>query len=338
MTRIGVVIPHFQREPGLLARAVSSVLAQCGEVALVIVVVDDASPLPATVDLATINVPSPHELILVRQDNGGPGVARNAGLDRLATEAVGFVAFLDSDDWWTDSHLAEGLATLGDGADLFFADHDREQYAGEASYFTAHGRLKRWIADGVAQPCADQRFSVAKGAALRFFLEDYPAQTSTVLFRRIAAIAPLRFDPQFRSLGEDLLFFLDVVREARQVVFSTRMGAHCGAGVSIYHSALSWDHPEAPMRFAYSLLLWSTVAQRFALTTGERVLVEARIAGFRRGFTYIWTRHAVRRKQPHQASVLMLRKQLGWRWRQMLLAALGLVSRRLRGQPMFPEH
>ena len=44
---IGVVIPYFQRMPGLLNRALRSVAAQEGQHPLQVYVVDDTSPVPA---------------------------------------------------------------------------------------------------------------------------------------------------------------------------------------------------------------------------------------------------------------------------------------------------
>ncbi len=44
---IAVVIPYFQRKEGLLAQAIRSVIAQRDVDDVRIVVVDDASPIPA---------------------------------------------------------------------------------------------------------------------------------------------------------------------------------------------------------------------------------------------------------------------------------------------------
>ena len=51
---IGVVIPYFQREPGILRRALASVLRQRGVEQVAVVVVDDASPVPASAEVASL--------------------------------------------------------------------------------------------------------------------------------------------------------------------------------------------------------------------------------------------------------------------------------------------
>jgi cellulose synthase/poly-beta-1,6-N-acetylglucosamine synthase-like glycosyltransferase len=53
-TRIAVIIPYYQRDKGILSRAVTSVLGQelPSATTLRVIVVDDASPLAAEIDLA----------------------------------------------------------------------------------------------------------------------------------------------------------------------------------------------------------------------------------------------------------------------------------------------
>jgi succinoglycan biosynthesis protein ExoW len=342
MTRVGVVIPYFQRETGLLTRAVQSVLAQTApDVALVIVIVDDASPHPAEDELATVDAGSRHQIIILQQDNAGPGAARNRGLDRLAREEVEYVAFLDSDDHWAPDHIGSALAALRDDADLVFDNHDRQQYGDEQSYFAAHGRLTRWLGGGdqaYLRPAGGELYDCEPRWLTLFFLNEFPAQTSTVVFRNTAALARVRFDPSFRSLGEDLLFFLEIGREARAVHCSSAVGVHCGAGVSIFHSALSWDHPDAPMRFANSLLLWSTVARRVARTPEERALADDRVRGFRRGYLFIALRSAIRQRRVHRPAIALVTRHGLVRWQHLPAALLGLATRAARSAPLFPEH
>jgi glycosyltransferase involved in cell wall biosynthesis len=91
-----VVIPTYGR-PRFLADAVSSVLAQTYS-DFECVVVDDASAEPAT-------LPADPRLRLVRRDrNGGPPAARNTGIDNARGQ---YVAFLDDDDVWLPTRLAD---------------------------------------------------------------------------------------------------------------------------------------------------------------------------------------------------------------------------------------
>ena len=46
MSRIGIVVPYYQRTPGLLERTMRSIVTQRTDSELVVVLVDDASPIP----------------------------------------------------------------------------------------------------------------------------------------------------------------------------------------------------------------------------------------------------------------------------------------------------
>ena len=82
---ISVVIPYFQREAGVLRRALASVAAQVGVTMPVeVLVVDDASPMPADIELATMEWPTGFSARLIKRANGGTGAARNTGLDSVA--------------------------------------------------------------------------------------------------------------------------------------------------------------------------------------------------------------------------------------------------------------
>ena len=117
---LAVVIPYYQRQPGLLLACVRSVLAQRGVPPCEVIVVDDASPHPAQAELAEL-LPVHPNVRIVRQENAGPGAARNRGLDSVRP-GTAFVAFLDSDDCWHDDYAADALAAFAQGCDMFFAN------------------------------------------------------------------------------------------------------------------------------------------------------------------------------------------------------------------------
>ncbi len=90
-----VVIPTYSRQE-LLNEALASVLNQTFD-DLEVVVVDDASPDPALVPVDT-------RVRLIRQpENRGKSAALNVGLAAAKGE---YVAFLDDDDTWTPTRLA----------------------------------------------------------------------------------------------------------------------------------------------------------------------------------------------------------------------------------------
>ncbi len=116
---ITCVIPAYNRE-SLVARAVRSALDQTSAPSEIIIV-DDGST-DGTVD-AVGQFGSPVRCIT--QENRGCASARNRGVQESQTE---WVAFLDSDDYWTPHHLekieAAISATHGE-ADYYFANVQR---------------------------------------------------------------------------------------------------------------------------------------------------------------------------------------------------------------------
>lgn len=94
---ITVVIPLYNKAPHI-AQALDSVLAQTVP-ADDIVVIDDGS----SDDGPDIVITYAHRGVrLIRQTNQGESAARNAGVKEAKS---GYVAFLDSDDWWQPRHL-----------------------------------------------------------------------------------------------------------------------------------------------------------------------------------------------------------------------------------------
>ncbi|HSK10116.1 MAG TPA: glycosyltransferase [Vicinamibacterales bacterium] len=98
---VSVVVPAFNAA-GSIGEAVASVLAQTYD-DYEIVVVDDGST-DGTADLVRRAAP---ESRIVRQPNGGPGRARNAGI-RAST--ANLIAFLDADDTWLPHKLEAQVA------------------------------------------------------------------------------------------------------------------------------------------------------------------------------------------------------------------------------------
>jgi glycosyltransferase involved in cell wall biosynthesis len=90
---VSCIIPVFNREQ-MLREAVECVLAQTYR-PLEVVVVDDGSTDNTGAVAAELVAASPNEVFYVRQENAGPGMARNTGLQHARGE---FVQYLDSDD------------------------------------------------------------------------------------------------------------------------------------------------------------------------------------------------------------------------------------------------
>lgn len=101
---VTVVIPLYNKGK-YIERALSSVLAQTFP-PLEIIVVDDGSTDDGPEKMLKFKNP---KINIIRQENKGPGAARNAGLAIARGE---YIAFLDADDEWLPSFLEKGLSLL----------------------------------------------------------------------------------------------------------------------------------------------------------------------------------------------------------------------------------
>lgn len=132
---IGVVIPAYNREH-TIERAITSALEQSTP-AKQIVVVDDGSTDTTMQKIESFG----ERVVAIRQANSGASIARNRGVEALGTP---WLAFLDSDDYWTEHHLERMtnaiIGTQG-AADLYFADTRRTE---------AEGSLRLWELAGFA--------------------------------------------------------------------------------------------------------------------------------------------------------------------------------------------
>lgn len=114
---VSVIIPVY-RGSQYIAQALISVFAQ-RFTAYEIIVVNDGSPETQQVESELL--PYGHRITYIKQENGGPSSARNAGILRAKGK---FVAFLDCDDAWHPSYLSEQMAMLraDPGLDLIYCD------------------------------------------------------------------------------------------------------------------------------------------------------------------------------------------------------------------------
>ncbi|MEO0395070.1 MAG: glycosyltransferase family 2 protein [Cyanobacteria bacterium P01_A01_bin.137] len=109
MTCVSVIIPLYNKAP-FIRRTVESILAQ-SITDLEVVVVDDGSTDGSGEIVEGID---DSRIRLVRQDNQGPGAARNRG---LALATGDYVTFLDADDEWLPNFLTVTLQHLKQRAD-----------------------------------------------------------------------------------------------------------------------------------------------------------------------------------------------------------------------------
>ena len=288
MTNISVIIPYYQRQPGILRRALDSVYAQdLSERSLTvdIVIIDDESPSPPEMELDGLDR-SGFSIRILRRSNGGPSRARNTGLD--AATGADYVAFLDSDDLWRPAHLTTGLSLLEKGAQIYFCD---SQYSETETWFSGLDCIDRLVA--TSDPQGDELYLISKAGLLPLFIESCLAHTSTVIFD-YAAIPDVRFDVSQLAAGEDYLFWLCILQHTDMAAYSTRVLSDRGRGIDLYRSALDWNNPQCVKRLYYALRLHQKIKHRYCETPAEKRHVGAKIRLLRRGIAYLFMRNFLR--------------------------------------------
>jgi glycosyltransferase involved in cell wall biosynthesis len=186
--KVGVVVPMYNAEKTISA-TLQSIVAQTHE-NLDIVVVDDGST-DTSIDLVEAWQARDGRIRLIRQENAGVSIARNAGA--AATDAE-FLAFIDADDLWAPPKIELQLQTLVDGGPAvglvycWYATIDTDD---RIVTFGPQPRDEGWVLSGL---CAYNL--IGNG--------------STLLVRRAAFEAVGGFDPGLRAQGydgaEDFLF------------------------------------------------------------------------------------------------------------------------------------
>jgi succinoglycan biosynthesis protein ExoW len=284
VTKIAVIIPYFQRTAGLLRRAVASILAQEGlaGAAVSIIIVDDESPSAPEGEVNDL-ARDGFSIRIVKQRNGGPAKARNAGL--AASAGVDAVAFLDSDDWWAPGHLSTGMAGLRGGADFYFANNFVEE---GATWFDTLACRAALLASAVREGGV---MRIARADLMALFLKEYIAHTSTVIFNA-RALGDLRFDETQATAGEDYLFWLTATDRSDFIAFSETPMAFRGRGLDLYRSAYDWSSPECVRRLYFNLSLHKKLLARFCRTPAERADMRRRINLIRREILYLFVRNA----------------------------------------------
>lgn len=321
---VAVIIPYYQRQEGILRKAVASALAQRGAHRLTIIVVDDASPVPARAELAALLAQEPERIVIIERPNAGPAAARNTGLRALPAD-TGFVAFLDSDDEWIPEHLERALAALGQGNDFYFSDH--YQLNQTVSAFHRAGRIDP--AQHPALAGADQLHAY-RGDMFDQILSGNIIGTSTVVYRH-APLATLRFREEFVYAGEDYLFWLELSQRTSRIAFSARCECAYGAGVNIF-SGSGWGSKTSLLRLHHEMKFQRALSRLFELSAPQRRANLASVRRLRRSFVADLL-HRVLHRQEVSASLLGRHCRVDPQtFIYALPLALGIALRRERGK------
>lgn len=313
MTKCTVIIPYFQREAGILTRALRSVFAQ-SHAEFDVIVVDDASPSPVEIELEGFSLAEQGRITVIKQPNAGPGGARNTGLDHVPADSS-YAAFLDSDDEWTPDHLTHATAGLSRfGADCYWASIR----GGEEFHYhfgvSALAEVTPVIRLSDEPPLVE--IPHLAGVMLKnwSFLHLSCMVIGRELFRRI------RFEAELRLAAEDVLFFYDCVRGAERVILSDGVGAMRGEGLNIFHSLDS----DSPLFLKQQFNTWVALDRleaRCSHGPEDKASIEAYKQVARRQALWGQMRLVRRRKAPQ----LGLLAEWAWRDPRLLRSAVELA-------------
>jgi glycosyltransferase involved in cell wall biosynthesis len=202
-TLVSVVIPAYN-VAGFIAQALDSVLAQTYR-NFEIVVVNDGSPDTPALEAAL--APYRDRIAYITQENGGPGVARNAGIECTSGELV---AFLDADDVWLPDNLAVQVtrANADPGLAVVHAD-------------------ARVIGDPTTSGMTLRQLNRSGGRAsfAAIVSESYTLTTSCTVVRRAWLDRVGRFDPALRR-SEDFDLWLRIAHAGGRFEGTTRVLTH----------------------------------------------------------------------------------------------------------------
>ncbi|WP_148372641.1 glycosyltransferase family 2 protein [Bacteroides bouchesdurhonensis] len=129
---VSIVMPYYNASKYIF-ETVDSILAQT-EQNWELIIVDDCSPEPETNTILgkLIEMDSRIHAIQLKQ-NGGAGLARNAGIKSAQGR---YLAFCDADDWWYPTKLEEQLKFMEDNGYEFSCSYYEDANENLEPYYT----------------------------------------------------------------------------------------------------------------------------------------------------------------------------------------------------------
>jgi succinoglycan biosynthesis protein ExoW len=268
---VAVVMPYFQREPGILRETLRYVFAQRNAPSFKLIIVDDGSPIPAEGELAELAETQRSQITLICRPNGGVAAACNTGLDVIPA-TVCWVARLDSDDHWAPDHLAEAAAMMRAGFDFFFANElggegvPRLEYLG----FRPEEHFPRPEGPGL--------FEMRHGGFQRMMVQHAQVCTSTIMFRH-SKFASLRYRTTY-AMCDDMHLFLDIAQQSPRVAFSSRVRVNHGPGLHV-NQIHDWKTNRALLTACDFANYHARVLREVPLSPAETEVVKRRLSDAR---------------------------------------------------------
>ncbi|MDE4616522.1 succinoglycan biosynthesis glycosyltransferase ExoW [Sinorhizobium meliloti] len=319
MAKLTVVIPYYQKEPGILRRALASVFAQTLE-DFHVLVIDDESPYPIADELAGLAQEERERITVIRQPNGGPGGARNTGLDNVPADSD-FVAFLDSDDVWTPDHLLNAYQSMTRfDADCYWASIT----GGDAFYY--HFGVADLEKSETVTRLSESPLVVELPELQDVMLKNWSFLHMSCMVIGRKLFEKVRFEATLKLAAEDVLFFCDCVLASKRVVLCDAAGAVRGEGLNIFHS-IDNDSPQFLKQQFNTWVALDTLEGRYRNRPKAMEAIRSYKHTARRQALWSQTRRIKRRKLP-QFDLLAR-----WLWRDPRLIgsaaelAVGKLSR-----------
>jgi len=119
--RLSVVVPVFNTPPYLLGKLWASILEQAELSRVEVIIIDDGSTNPGTVDAIT-KLSQVALFQVFRQANSGVQAARIAGAEKASGS---YIWFVDADDLLADGAFARILGVLESSPDILIFGHER---------------------------------------------------------------------------------------------------------------------------------------------------------------------------------------------------------------------
>ncbi|MCR6498288.1 glycosyltransferase [Shinella sp. CPCC 101442] len=290
MAKLTVVIPFYQKDQGILRRALTSIFSQNFK-DFDVIVVDDESPYPADGDIIGFSEEERARVRIVRQENAGPGGARNTGLDNVPIETE-YVAFLDSDDTWAPDHLAEAVRAMSQfDANCYFAS-----ITGSDAFYYHFGVADLEKTESVIRLSNDPLLIEIPGLT-QVMLKNWSFLHLSAMVIGRPLIERIRFDAALRLAAEDVLFFCDCVLGARRIVLSASAGAVRGEGLNIFHGVDN-DSPQFLHQQFNTWVALDRLEQRFAERPAEIASLRSYKQTARRQALWSQARRVRHRKLP----------------------------------------
>lgn len=271
--KFSVVIPFYQKESGILAKALRSIEEQgYPHDALHVLIVDDGSPISCEEEVSRSGLSKSVRTTIIRQANAGPNEARNAALEHLDPD-TDYVAYLDSDDEWIGQHLERAALVLSKGYSAYFSN--LFHLGDTVPEFEKAGRVK--FAEHLA--IGDE--------TLREYVGDMTRQvvTANIIFMPSLVVdarsmGHVRFPLSHRHGGGDYLYWLELIAAGARFAFSTLPEVRCGRGVNLWYGS-GWGTDGFAARILDETRFRTKAANMYVTDAHTRAALKRRIAELR---------------------------------------------------------